>query len=65
MGLYLPEGNTYEDLAENAEELKLNFSDSRKFFPEKGDVNFLRIPFCSLAPEEIKEAIDRLSNFLT
>ncbi|MBS3787871.1 PLP-dependent aminotransferase family protein [Candidatus Bipolaricaulota bacterium] len=64
VGLNLPGGTTFTDLEEKSEELGLNFSDSRKFFPEGGDVNFLRIPFCTLSPEEIEESISRLKEVL-
>lgn len=60
VGLYLPEGTYYDDLKDKTEELKLKLSDSRKFFPNDEKTRFVRIPFCSLSPEEIDEGVKRL-----
>ncbi len=61
LGLYLPEGSYYEEINEKAKELNVKLSDNRKFFPESGKTNFIRIPFCTLSPEEIDEGVKRIS----
>lgn len=43
---------------------KVMLSDNRKFFLDGGD-HFMRLPFCALQPEQIREGIDRLKNFLS
>jgi len=60
VGLYLPEGTYYETIKDEAKELNLKLSDSRKFFPEDGKTSFIRIPFCTLSPEEIDEGVKRI-----
>ena len=61
----LPEGSDIVDLQKRAEGEGLKLSDGRGFFsnPAAGD-RFLRIPFCSLTPEEIEEGISRLARLL-
>jgi DNA-binding transcriptional MocR family regulator len=61
----LPEGNTIVELRKRAADIGIKLSDGRGFFPnpEDGD-RFLRIPFCSLTPEEIEEGIARLASLL-
>ena len=62
---FLPEGRDVVSLQARAEEAGLRLSDGRGFFPNPDDgTQFLRIPFCSLTPEEIKEAIARLGQLL-
>lgn len=61
----LPEGNDIASLRERAGEAGLRLSDGRGFFPNPADGNhFLRIPFCSLTPEEIEEGVSRLARLL-
>jgi DNA-binding transcriptional MocR family regulator len=61
----LPEGSDIVDLRERARGAGLKLSDGRGFFPNSADGNrFLRIPFCSLTPEEIEEGISRLARLL-
>jgi 2-aminoadipate transaminase len=61
----LPEGSDIIDLRERAQGVGLKLSDGRGFFPNPADGNrFLRIPFCSLTPEEIEEGISRLARLL-
>lgn len=61
----LPEGNGIVDLQKRAEREGLKLSDGRGFFPTPADGDrFLRIPFCSLTLEEIKEGVSRLARLL-
>jgi len=61
----LPEGNDIVALQTRAGEDGLKLSDGRGFFPNPSDGNrFLRIPFCSLTPEEIEEGVSRLASLL-
>jgi len=65
VGVTLPEGTDVEGLRARAREAGLKLADGRSFFPHPTDGNrFLRIPFCSLTPEEIKEAMSRLARLL-
>jgi 2-aminoadipate transaminase len=61
----LPDGCDISSLQERAPEAGLKLSDGRGFFanPADGD-RFLRIPFCSLSPEEIEEGISRLARLV-
>ncbi|MEI8131573.1 MAG: PLP-dependent aminotransferase family protein [Leptolinea sp.] len=61
VGVTLPEGNKMDVLIPAALEAGLNLTDGRGFFlnPADGD-RFLRLPFCSLTPEEIETAIQKL-----
>lgn len=62
---FLPEGSDVVSLQTRAGEAGLRLSDGRGFFPNPEDgTQFLRIPFCSLTPEEIEEAISRLGQLL-
>jgi 2-aminoadipate transaminase len=65
VGVTLPEGSDMESLRARAGEAGLKLSDGRGFFPDPANGNrFLRIPFSSLTPQEIKEAITRLAQLL-
>jgi 2-aminoadipate transaminase len=61
VGVTLPEGNTMERLLAKGLEAGLKLTDGRGFFlnPTDGD-RFLRLPFCSLTPEEIETAVQIL-----
>lgn len=62
LSVTLPEGTTSEALRARAAALKLNLSDGRGFFPNPAEgERFLRLPFCALTPEEIREGIRRLA----
>lgn len=60
---FLPEGfRPMPDLLAHADQAGLKLTDGRDFFPRPEDgVRFLRVPFCSLTPDEIEEAIARLA----
>jgi len=61
----LPEGNNIVELQKRAAEVGIKLSDGRGFFPNPEDGNrFLRIPFCSLTPDEIEEGVSRLARLL-
>ena len=61
----LPEGCDVMSLRARAAEAGLKLTDGRGFFPNPADGNrFLRIPFCSLTPEEIEEAVARLARLV-
>jgi DNA-binding transcriptional MocR family regulator len=65
IGVTLPEGNDMTSLRAQAEEVGLKLSDGRGFFPHSADGNrFLRIPFCSVTPDEIEEGVMRLARLL-
>jgi DNA-binding transcriptional MocR family regulator len=62
VGVTLPEGVHIGDLLARAGEAGLKISDGRAFFPRPADGDrFLRIPFCSLSPPQIQEAVARLA----
>jgi len=61
----LPQGIEMASLLARAEKSGLKLSDGRGFFPTGSDGDrFLRIPFCSVTPEEIDEGISRLARIL-
>jgi DNA-binding transcriptional MocR family regulator len=65
VGVTLPEGSDVVTLRARADEAGLKLSDGRGFFAHPDDGRrFLRIPFCSLTPEEIKEAVSRVAGLL-
>jgi len=65
VGVTLPEGSDMVSLLDRTEKAGLKLSDGRGFFPNPADGNrFLRIPFCSVTPEEIGEGMSRLARIL-
>lgn len=62
----LPMGNHMDDLLSKVSRVGLKLSDGRGFFvnPSEGE-RFLRIPFCSVTPEEIESAVPRLKSILS
>lgn len=65
VGVTLPKGNSMETLIPRALEAGFKLTDGRGFFlnPQDGD-RFLRIPFCSLTPAEIEDAVSKLTPLL-
>lgn len=65
IGVTLPEGNNIDRLLEQGRQIGLRLANGRAFFsrPEDGE-RFLRIPFCSVTPNEIEEGIRRLATIL-
>jgi 2-aminoadipate transaminase len=65
VGVTLPEGVEMADLMPKAAHAGVKLSDGRGFYPNPADGNrFLRIPFCSVTPEEIFSGIARLAEIL-
>jgi len=65
VGVTLPEGVEMVSLLARAGQAGLRLSDGRGFFPNSSDGDrFLRIPFCSVTPEEIAEGFSRLARSL-
>ena len=62
LSITLAEGTTNEALRAQAAALQLNLSDGRGFFPIPADgERFLRLPFCALQPDELREGVRRLA----
>lgn len=61
----LPEHCDIANLIQQGHKVGLKLSNGRGFFPnpENGE-RFLRIPFCSLTPEEIEEGVKRLASIV-
>lgn len=64
VGVWLPESTNMERVYEESEESGLILSPNRNFFPDHRQKHFLRIPFCALTKEEIREGIKRLANVM-
>jgi len=65
VGVTLPDGSDVAALRVRAERAGLRLSSGQDFFPTAAEgMRFLRIPFCSLTPEEIEEALSRLACLL-
>lgn len=61
----LPPGVTNEALRRAAAERGLVLSDGRGFFPNPADgERFVRLPFCALSPERLREGVRRLAGAL-
>lgn len=61
ISLTLPEGTSTTDLRIAAAKRNLNLADGLAFFPNGGGERFLRLPFCALTPEQIREGVKRLA----
>ena len=65
ISLNLPEVIAMADLMQRAKEVNLKITDGRGFFLNQDDgKHFLHIPFCTLSPQEIDEAIRRIADIL-
>lgn len=65
VGVTLPKECTMELLLPRAADAGLKLSDGRGFYPNSKDGDrFLRIPFCSVTPEEIHTGIARLAELI-
>lgn len=62
VGVYLNGAGRAEELLRRAQEAGLRLTDGRCFFANSGGDGFVRIPFCSLTPEEIREGVARLAS---
>jgi DNA-binding transcriptional MocR family regulator len=61
VSLTLPPGVETTAVRRAALARELQLTDGHAFFPEGGGERFLRLPYCALAPEDIREGIGRLS----
>jgi 2-aminoadipate transaminase len=64
VGLHLNGPVRAEDLLRRAQEAGLRLTDGRGFFANGGGDGFVRLPFCALTPEEIREGIGRLARVI-
>jgi DNA-binding transcriptional MocR family regulator len=65
VGVTLPEGTAMAQLLLRAEQAGIKLSDGRGFYPNPADGDrFLRIPFCSITPDDIRDGIARLAALL-
>lgn len=65
VGVTLPQGASMAELLPRAEQAGIKLSDGRGFYPSPTDGDrFLRIPFCSITPEDIHRGIARLAAIL-
>jgi 2-aminoadipate transaminase len=65
VGVTLPEGSDIETVLGRAPGVGLELTDGRAFYSDRQDGNrFLRIPFCGVRPEEIREGIERLASIV-
>lgn len=62
LGITLNRHVRADDLLEAAREANLVLTDGRGFFAGDGGDGFVRLPFCSLTPEEIHEGVARLAS---
>ncbi|MDP9309336.1 MAG: PLP-dependent aminotransferase family protein [Chloroflexota bacterium] len=63
LSVWLPQGVSNAELRQRAVEVKLNLTDGRAFFPNANDGDrFLRLPFCALTADQIKEGVRRLAS---
>lgn len=61
VGLYLSGNCCADDLLRRGQEAGLRLTDGRGFFASGGGDRFIRLPFCALRPEEIRQGIARLA----
>lgn len=65
VGVTLPDGSDMASLLARAGGAGLALTDGRGFFPNPSDGDrFLRIPFCSVTPEDMETAIARLARIV-
>jgi len=64
LGVYFPPEVDFPSFMAKAKELNLKLSDSSGFFAKDEGDSFLRLPFCALTQDEIREAILRLKTIL-
>ena len=65
VGVTLPDGADMADLMPKAADAGVKLSDGRGFYPNPADGSrFLRIPFCSVTPDDIFDGIARLAEIL-
>jgi 2-aminoadipate transaminase len=65
VSLWLPKGVSGESVRSAADSHGVVLTDGRGFFPNPEDgQNFLRLPFCALPPEDIREGVRRLAHII-
>jgi 2-aminoadipate transaminase len=65
VGVTLPASADADGLLARAASCRLKLSDGRGFFAQPADGSrFIRIPFCSVTPEEIEEGLMRLASVI-
>lgn len=64
IGVYLPSKIDTSLLRAKAREMGVILSDGRGFFPDRDGGSFLRLPFCALSVEEIREGIGRIGSIV-
>jgi len=64
VGVYLPPELDTSLLRIRAQEMGVLLSDGRGFFPDGDGGSFLRLPFCALSVEEIREGIARIGSIV-
>ncbi len=62
IGVYLPSAVDASVLQTRAREVGVKLSDGRGFFPEQNGDAFVRLPFCALSTEQIRQGIERLGS---
>lgn len=62
IGVWLDEKKTpsLQNLLPAARANGLELTDGRGFYPNGGGANFVRLPFCGLTPDEIRQGVERL-----
>jgi 2-aminoadipate transaminase len=61
LSVTLPDGVSNEAVRAAAERRQLQLADGRGFFPQGGGDRFLRLPYCALTEDEIREGVRRLA----
>ena len=61
LSLTLAEGVTTKAVREAALARQVQLADGEAFFPNGGGERFLRLPFCALTPEDIREGVRRVA----
>jgi len=62
LSLTLGEGVTTRAVREAALARQVQLADGEAFFPNGGGERFLRLPFCALTPEDIREGVRRVAD---
>jgi 2-aminoadipate transaminase len=65
LSVTLPDGVSNEAVRAAATKRQLQLADGRGFFPQGGGERFLRLPYCALTAEEIREGVRRLAESVT
>jgi DNA-binding transcriptional MocR family regulator len=63
-GVYLPSEVDTPLLKAKAQEVGVKLSEGRGFFADQSGSAFLRLPFCALSVEQIREGIERLGSIV-